>query len=113
MNRLPTPRDVARVLQRLQDDDLDGALDAGLMDCDPVVAADPESGAAILAAQRRCAAAWAARDRYRARVARLSRREAERAARRMSAPATTASSGLPPAAAAALARAKARALGKP
>ncbi len=101
------------MLQRLQDDDLDGALDAGLMDCDPAVAADPESGAAILAAQRRCAAAWAARDRYRTRIDRQSRRELERAARHIPAAAAAPASTLPPAAAAALARAKARALGKP
>ncbi|MDQ3494495.1 MAG: hypothetical protein M3485_02945, partial [Pseudomonadota bacterium] len=64
------------MLQRLQEHDLDGALDAGLMACDPAAASDPEAGATILAAQRKCAAAWAARNRYRARVARLSRREA-------------------------------------
>jgi hypothetical protein len=57
-------------------------------------------------------AAWAARERYRARAVRLARREAERDARRTPAPAPDVKPALPAAAAAILARAKARATGK-
>ena len=119
----------ARLLALLTAGDVDAALQAGLM-AYPVsaVAAD----APIRAVQERLRAAWEARDRHRARDARLARHATERAARRASAsdaaaiaakppapapsPATSASPGppaLPPAAAAALARARSRVSGKP
>ena len=68
----------------------------------------------LVEAQRKLLIAWAARDRYRGRKARLAKRAAERDARR-AAPAVEKKSALPPAAAAILARAKAKAAerGKP
>lgn len=101
----------ARLLQvdaLLRVNDVDAALDAGLMQCLPCPGCDPEAATRVIKAQRSLAAAWAARDRYRARNERLARRAAERLARRDTA-SVQASPGLPPAAAAALARAKAKA----
>ena len=95
---------VHAVANALAVDDLDRALDAGLLE----VAACPSCTADCRDSVRQAAdgrrTAFAALERYRAREARLVRRSAERAARRKP-PAPTA---LPPAAAAALARAKAR-----
>lgn len=114
-----------RLLALLHASDLDGALQAGLMD---YAARDDGWDAPIAEAQARLRTAWAARDRYRARETRLARRAAERAARRpVTAQAPTSGHetvanapvvdapprpALPPAAAAALARARARAAGK-
>ncbi len=111
----------ARLIRLLDADDVDAAIDAGLMRYVPCAACDSndaqaaQDSARIRATQRRLIDAWAARDRYRARNARLQRREAERAARRAPARNTDArkTPALPPAAAAALARAKAKAAGKP
>ncbi|MBN6148953.1 hypothetical protein JR065_01250 [Xanthomonas sp. AmX2] len=110
---LPHP---LRLLRWVLDDDLDAAIDAGLMDYRPAAGDDaldplhPQLSAQLLAAQRRLREAWDARERYRARSARLARRGAEREARRAPPPATpSAAAALPPAAAAILARAKARA----
>lgn len=107
----PASVDLPRLLQLLQAGDLDRAIDAGLMACDPALAGDAQTGADIAAAQRRLAQAWAARERYRARAARLAQRATEREARRAAAaaPVPGRPSALPPAAAQALARAKARA----
>jgi len=108
-----------RLAAMLRDDDVDAAIDAGLMDftpCPRCAAAAVDDCALVVAAQQRLRTAWDARERHRSRAARLQHRAAERAARR-AAPATTANGArkpaLPPAAAAALARAKARAAGKP
>lgn len=108
-----------RLSKLLRDDDVDGAIEAGLMDFAPPDALGAAGSLAIacseiLATQRRLRNAWAARERHRARNARLARRADERGARRAAAPAAAATpaSSLPPAAAAALARAKARAAGK-
>jgi len=102
------------ILAMLARDDLDAAIDAGLMDlvpCAPDCACTPR-WTPIADAQRRLRAAWDARDRHRARQARLARRAAERDARRAPAPAApSARPALPPSAAAILARAKARAAG--
>lgn len=110
----------ARLIRLLDADDVDAAIDAGLMQyvpcpaCDSYDAQAARDSARIRATQRRLTDAWAARDRYRARNARLQRREAERAARRAPARNTdTKIPSLPPAAAAALARAKAKAAGNP
>ena len=95
------------VANALAVDDLDHALDAGLLElpsCPGCTSACRQS-VQDTAVDRR--AAFEARERYRAREARLVHRAAERAARRKP-PAPT---GLPPAAAAALARAKAKAGG--
>jgi Na+-translocating ferredoxin:NAD+ oxidoreductase RnfC subunit len=111
--------DAALLLRWLQENDVDAAIEAGLMrfaDCS-CCGIPATTRATILAAQATLAKAWAARDRYRAREARLARRAAQRMAKRAGsaagAAAMKAASALPPAAAAALARAKARAAGKP
>ena len=108
-----------RLADLLRADDLDAAIESGLMAfvaC-PECARDgdlADAQARIAAAQQRLRDAWAARDRHRAREARLQRRAAERAARRAPAAASDARTpALPPAAAAALARAKARVARKP
>ncbi|WP_223676229.1 hypothetical protein [Novilysobacter selenitireducens] len=101
----------------LRIDDVDAAIEGGLLDADaacPGCSADCTT--MIEAARSERLDALAARERYRAREARLQRRAQERAARR-TAPAAVpgtpagpaAQPALPPAAAAALARAKARA----
>lgn len=108
----------AQLFARVQADDLDGALQAGLMDyvaseADArLVPGHPELPQRLLQAQHGLQNAWAARERYRARAVRLARREAERDARRTPAPAPDVKPALPAAAAAILARAKARAAGK-
>lgn len=113
----PCPQAVhrERLLALLARDDLDAALDAGLMETAPCAA---DCGcvmrlAPVWDAQHRLKTAWEARDRHRARQARLLRRAAERDARRAPAPSTPQAPrpSLPPSAAAILARAKARAAG--
>jgi len=113
--------DLARALcARLAEDDVDGAIDAGLMAFRPCGCADGDAAAvaAVLRAQARLRTAWDARRRYRLRQARLARRAAEREARRLAAAAPAAVDGessvpprpaLPAGAAAILARAKAKA----
>ncbi|MCC5062410.1 hypothetical protein [Xanthomonas campestris] len=104
-----------QLFERVLADDLDGALALGLMEYWPEQhdAVDPAVTAILLAAQQRLQTAWAARQRYQARTARLQRRAAERDARRAPAPtpAQPAAPALPPLAAAILARAKAKASG--
>lgn len=114
---LPT----AALLAALHDDDVDQALSLGLLDCtgcgDCSRACDAgvPVAEALVAARDERLRALAARERFRARAARLELRAAERAAKRM--PAVHAETvivapqpvTLPSAAAAALARAKARA----
>lgn len=97
------------------DDDLDAAVRAGLMDyaAQPGNALPPAQSQLLLDAQQRLRTAWAARERHRARDARLARRAAERDARRAPPPAADSKPALPSAAAAILARAKARAAEKP
>lgn len=102
--------DCAHLVALILDDELDAALEAGLMAFvdDPALA--PAARGLLLATQRRLREAWDARERYRAREARLARRKAARDGRRGAAPVAAAGKpALPPAAAAALARAKARA----
>jgi len=115
----------ARLLALLQAGDIDGALQAGLMDCR---ASDAPADAPIRAAQERLRDAWDARERHRARQVRLARQATERTAARAAiiapvpapapaptagAVAATAAPALPAAAAAALARARAKAAGRP
>jgi hypothetical protein len=112
--------DAALLLRSLQEDDVDAAIEGGLMRFVACACCDIPAAActAILDAQSRLATAWAARDRYRVREARLARRAAQRVAKRPGAAAegaamkAKAASALPPAAAAALARAKAKAANK-
>lgn len=106
------PHDCARgerLLRQLRDDDVDAAIEAGLMQYVPCPTCDPVLAAQLIEAQQRLSKAWAARDRYRARNERLARRAAERDAKRALAAPAERKSTLPPAAAAALARAQARA----
>lgn len=110
----PVAVDVRRLLNLLRDDDLDGAIDAGLMACDPDGIADERERSLLVDTQDRLRTAWAARERYQARNERLARQDAERQARRAAASSNrAAASALPPAAAAALARAMAKASRKP
>lgn len=105
-----------RLLQLLDADDLDAAIDAGLADfdartCASLPAADLKR---LVQAQRKLLDAWAARERHRARNARLARKAEELRARRQAAAAPAGEArkaALPPAAAAALARARQRAGG--
>ncbi|WP_349984819.1 hypothetical protein ABRP17_002945 [Stenotrophomonas sp. WHRI 8082] len=112
MARRPDP---VALYERLQADDLDGALLAGLMDYVPDAAdACQLPGHADLpdrlqAVQRQLQRAWQARERYRDRAVRLARRDAQRDARRSPPPAPDHTPALPSAAAAILARAKGRA----
>ena len=111
-----------RILALLRDDDVDAAIDAGLAAFRPLDGLDAADNAALAAARDRLLAAWAARERFRARSLRLDRIAGERkrarttpaAAAKRPAPGDDAAAAatpppLPPAAAAALARARARA----
>lgn len=116
-----------RILALLREDDVDAAIAAGLAAFVPLGELDDPSNDALVAARDRLLAAWAARERHRARARRLERIADERRQSRSS-PRTdavddgavtdvAASTGpprpsLPPAAAAALARARARATGR-
>lgn len=118
----PPQATLERLVALLREDAVDAAIDAGLMEDWPDACADMldhDARALLLATRARLRTAWAARDRYEARTARLARRAAEReAARRIHAPAPAATDGapvrpaLPSNAAALLARAKARAAGR-
>ncbi len=117
MVHLPLP---VQLLQQVLADNLDAALEAGLMDYVPAAGDDrllpdhPDLPAQLLAAQQQLRRAWDARDRYRQRSVRLARRAAERDARRAPpAPTPDLKPALPAAAAAILARAKAKAAGNP
>jgi len=110
---------VHHIANALALDDLDQAIDAGLLEIDPCPACTADCHLSVMAARDARRAALAARERYRARAARLQRIAAERDARRAArtappspAPGQPARPALPPAAAAALARAKARAAGR-
>jgi len=111
----PCCEHVRRLHGLVVSDDMDAAIEAGLMDFVPCACGgrDDDAIASLLQAQARLRIAWDARERYRQRNARLARRAAEREARRAAAasPATAASPrpALPSAAADILARAKAKA----
>jgi len=119
-----SPAARARLLALLDAGDVDAALQAGLME---YAAGDGAEDDVLRSAQEQLRIAWAARERHRARAGRLERQAGERAARRAAASAgttgtpaagsgrataNTPAAGLPPAAAAALARARARANGQ-
>jgi hypothetical protein len=101
-------------------DDLDHALTLGLLEARPEENTDPceecrTRARIVIAARNERLRALAARERYRARQTRLAERAETRARNRKAAttsPSATTPS-LPPAAAAALARAKVRAAAKP
>jgi hypothetical protein len=99
------------VITALRGDDFDRAIELGLLTpirCDHCT---PDCQAMLLTARMQRAKALAARERYRARTARMQLRAHERATRRGTTPATQPETKqtLPAAAAAALARAKAKA----
>lgn len=110
----------ARLLDLLDRHDLDAAIEAGLADFEPD-ACPALSGPArerLRSARDRLRQAWAARDRYRAREARLARKAEALRAKRAAAAAGTCTTGagrpaLPPAAAVALERARRRAGSSP
>ena len=103
----------AHALQRaLLADDLDAAMHSGLLEALPCPGCSESCNTALAQARDARVFALAARDRHRAREARLQRRKAERDASRHAPVGTGATSlpgALPPAAADALARALARA----
>ncbi|MCD9097167.1 hypothetical protein LU699_14830 [Luteimonas fraxinea] len=117
----PSPDTLERLAALLRDDDIDAAIDVGLMGAWPDTCADALDANArtlLLATRARLRTAWDARARFDARNARLARRAEERdAARRVAAPpqavadTVPARPALPSNAAAILARAKARAAG--
>ena len=113
-----SPRDAGdapdphRLAALLREDDVDAAIEAGLMAFvdDGRHALDVETRRLLAEAQQRLRVAWDARERHHARAARLARRRAEREARRTAPPPQAAAKpALPAAAAAALARARAKA----
>jgi len=93
----------------LLDDDVDAAIEAGLLQSAPCDACTPACAATLVDARATRLAALAARERFRLREARLARRAARRDAARRPAATAGAAPALPPAAAAALQRALARA----
>lgn len=103
----------AHALQRaLLADDLDAAMRSGLLDARPCPGCSEPCNIALAKARDARLFALAARDRHRAREARLQRRKAQRDTSRRAPVCTGATpipGGLPPAAADALARALARA----
>ena len=106
----PEGADTHAIVAALAIDDLDRALDLGLLATGGCPGCTAGCCTFLTAARDARQRALAARERYRARTARLQRRADERVARRTTVAATTITApALPPAAAAALARAKARA----
>lgn len=99
-----------RIVAALREEDLDQALEGGLLEAEPCSDCSEDCRGVFVAARDERRRALAARDRYRAREQRLAQRAAERQAER--AAAQRQPTALPPAAAAALARALAKA-GKP
>jgi hypothetical protein len=125
MNAAPCPacsHDALRAIaDALAEDDLDRAMTLGLLDARPEDIAGlcndcTACARLVIAARDERLRALAARDRYRARQTRLAERADARARKRTTAATpqhSTIASSLPPAAAAALARAKARVAAKP
>jgi len=122
---MPTPVAPASMHQLaalLRQDQVDAAIDAGLMSLDLAQAADGQDLLEVSMARTRLQRAWAARARYRARETRLARAAASQRGGRPASPTCAPSPtpapvapptpGLPAAAAAALARAQARAQGR-
>ena len=99
------------IVDALAIDDLDTAMERGLLVIEPCTACSTACQEVLLSARNGRRVALAARERFRLRRARLERREQERATRRATPPTTDRKPSLPPAAAAALARARARAAG--
>ena len=101
------------LLAMLAVDDLDAALEHGLLDAEPCPACDIACNQQLIAARDGRHFALAARERYLARSQRLLRRKAMREATRTPAALPTAKApALPPSAADVLARALAKAAGR-
>jgi hypothetical protein len=101
------------VLAMLAADDLDAALELGLLAAQPCPGCETGCHVRLVAARDARHCALAARDRHRARARRLLRRKAEREAARAPLPSpATRAPALPPSAADALARALAKASGR-
>ena len=104
----PAGEPAHRIVAALREDDLDRAIDLGLLEDMACSACTPECRAMLANARDTRVRALAARERHRDRALRLERLQRERDRQR--APVQQQGSpALPPAAAAALARAKARA----
>lgn len=102
------------LVQALRQDDLDSALEQGLVDALPCPSCSPACADALVAARDERRAALAARERYRSRQARLDGRAARRAAARaVRATAADPAPPLPAGAADVLARALLRARKSP
>lgn len=103
------------LFEQIGADDIDAAIESGLMefvDCRACRASDADYAAmadVLTATRARLAQAWSARERYRAHNARLAQRTAERNTRRTASANAGKRPSLPAAAAAILARAKAKA----
>ena len=98
------------ILVALREGDLDAAIERGLLDVPPCPGCAVACSSLLREARDGRLRALAARERFRAREARLARRDTERDAARATAAKQPAA--LPPAAAAALARARAKAAGR-
>lgn len=109
----PRGADAHRIVDALASDDIDTAIDAGLLAIEGCAGCSPACTSLLATARDARRAALAARERFRAREARSSRRQQERVARRIPAEAAAASpiAALPPLAAAALQRALDKAAG--
>lgn len=112
----PGDEEARRIIALLGEDALDAAIEAGLARFQPLPGLEDAENTTLVEARDRLLAAWAARERHRAREARLQRiaeeRRQARDARSPAIPQATVRPALPPAAAAALARARARASGR-
>ncbi len=97
----------------LAGDDLDAALDLGLLDSAGCPSCSADCTAALLAVRDERRVALAARERFRLREARLLRRAEDKAAARVAPEKVAGRPALPASAADALARAMARAKGVP
>ncbi|MEG3158739.1 hypothetical protein ACKVMH_12860, partial [Lysobacter zhanggongensis] len=71
-----------RVAAALAVEDVDRAIEAGLLDCEPCPDCTPHCQVSVIRARDERRFALAARERFRAREARLQRLAAERDARR-------------------------------
>jgi hypothetical protein len=111
----PRGAEVHRIVAALALDDVDSAIEAGLLASEGCAACSPACMTLLVTARDARRAALAARERFRRREARLLRRQQERTANRAPSTSATPSSStasLPPAAAEALRRALGKAAGR-
>ena len=104
------PHPAHALLAAMREDDLDAALDLGLLEAQPCPSCATACNARLLEARDARLSALAARARFRSRAERLARRKADRDAARAPMPSAAAKApALPPSAADVLARALAKA----